>query len=198
MIEHVLKWKNVTKAIRQTVSNKGTSGVDKMPISQLRQYIQTHKTDLFTRIVNKRYVPQAIRGVEIPKSKDKTRLLGVPTLVDRMLQQAVSQVLMPYFELEFKEESYGFRPNRNAQQAVLRSQKHINDGYKHIVDIDLKNFFDEVDHSILLELIYKKVKCPITLHLIRKWLRAPIVIKGKLTKRRKEGGALRKCPLGHF
>ena len=87
--------------------------------------------------------------------------------------------------MEFEDYSYGFRPNRNAQQAVLKAQEYINAGYHHIVDIDLKSFFDEVDHCILLQLLYRKVKCPLTLRLIRKWLRAPILINGKLTKRRK-------------
>ena len=110
-----------------------------------------------------------------------------------MLQQAVHQVIMPLFEIEFKQHSYGFRPERNALQAVLQSQKNINEGYQYIVDIDLKNFFDEVDHCILLQLVYKKVKCPLTLRLIRKWLRSPILINGKLIKRRKgvpQGGPL--------
>jgi RNA-directed DNA polymerase len=115
--------------------------------------------------------------------------ISIPTVTDRMLQQAVSQVIAPHFELTFKVWCYGFRPNRNAQQA----QKYIHEGYKHIVDIDLQNFFDEVEHSILLERIYKKVKCPITLRLIRKWLRAPILIEGKLTKRRK--GIPQRSPL---
>ena len=185
MIDNVLKWKNIDRAIRQTMGNKGAAGVDKMPVSELKDYVQTHKDKLFTSIVNQQYVPQAIRGVEIRKSKGKTRLLGVPTVVDRMLQQAVNQSIAPHFELEFKDESYGFRPKRNAQQAVLQAQKNINEGYKHIVDIDLKSFFDEVEHPILLQLIYRKVKCPTTLRLIRKWIKAPILIKGKLTKRGK-------------
>jgi RNA-directed DNA polymerase len=102
-----------------------------------------------------------------------------------MLQQAVNQVLMPMFEPEFKAHSYGFRPNRNAHQAVLQAQKYIHEGYNNIVDIDLKSFFDEVDHCLLLQLLYRKVKCPLTMRLIRKWLRSPISINGKLTKRRK-------------
>ena len=124
-------------------------------------------------------------GVEIPKSNGKTRLLGIPTVTDRLLQQAVGQVIAIKFEMEFEDYSYGFRPNRNAQQAVLKAQEYINSGYHHIVDIDLKTFFDEVDHCILLQLLYRKVKCPLTLRLIRKWLRAPILINGKLVKRRK-------------
>jgi group II intron reverse transcriptase/maturase len=102
-----------------------------------------------------------------------------------MLQQAVSQVIAPKFELEFKDHSYGFRPQKNAHQAVLQAQKYLHEGYQHIVDIDLKNFFDQVEHYIILQLIYRKVKCPTTLRLIRLWLRAPIQIGGKLIKRRK-------------
>ena len=109
---------------------------------------------------------------------------GLPTVTDRLLQQAVGQVLAVRFELEFEDQSYGFRPNRNAQQAVLKAQEYINSGFQNIVDIDLKSFFDEVDHCILLQLIYRKVQCPLTLRLIRKWLRAPILIDGKLKKRR--------------
>jgi group II intron reverse transcriptase/maturase len=123
--------------------------------------------------------------MEIPKSNGKKRLLGIPTVVDRWLQQAVSQAIEPLFELEFSEHSYGFRPNRNAHQAVHQAQQYINEGYQHIVDIDLQNFFDEVEHVLLLQLVYRKVKCPLTMRLIRKWLRAPIMINGKLTKRRK-------------
>jgi group II intron reverse transcriptase/maturase len=112
-------------------------------------------------------------------------MLGVPTVSDRMLQQAVGQVLCNHYEMELEEYSYGFRPNHRAHQAVLRSLSYINGGNDWIVDMDLKNFFDEVDHSILLELLYRKIKCGQTLRLIRKWLRAPIQIKGKLHKRRK-------------
>src|SRR5690606_1506677 len=113
------------------------------------------------------------------------RLLGIPTVVDRLLQQAVHQIISPKFEVEFTEHSYGFRPNRNAHQAILQAQKYIHEGYNYIVDIDLKNFFDEVDHEILLRLLFAKVKCPVTLRLIRQWLRAPILIDGKLIKRKK-------------
>ena len=112
-------------------------------------------------------------------------MLGIPTVVDRWRQQAVSQVLISRFELTFEEYSYGFRPEKNIHKAVSQSLKYINDGFQDIVDIDLKGFFDEVDHSVLLQLIYKRVKCPTTLRLIRKWLRAPILIKGRLRRRRK-------------
>jgi RNA-directed DNA polymerase len=110
--------------------------------------------------------------------------LGVPTTTDRVLQQAVSQVIAPLFEPEFSSNSFGFRPNKNARQAVGQAREYIHQGLNHIVDIDLKNFFDEVDHCLLLNLVYQKVKCKTTMRLIRNWLRVPIRIKGKLQKRR--------------
>lgn len=185
MIEKVVNRANMLKAYHQVVSNKGSAGVDGMGVDGLLQHLKINRDAIVQSISNGNYLPQAILGVEIPKSNGKTRLLGIPTVGDRFLQQAVHQVIMPLYEVEFKTHSYGFRPNRNAQQAVQQSQKNINEGYQHIVDIDLKNFFDEVDHCILLQLLYRKVKCRQTLRLIRKWLRAPIQVKGKLIKRRK-------------
>ena len=113
------------------------------------------------------------------------RLLGIPTVADRMLQQAVSRVLMLQYELIFSNNSYGFRPQRNAHQALGKALEYINTGYHHIVDIDLKAFFDEVDHALLLQILYRHIKCRATLCLIRRWLRVPIYINGKLIKRRK-------------
>jgi group II intron reverse transcriptase/maturase len=173
------------RAYRQVVSNKGSAGVDGMPVRELYEYLTKNRERIESELRQGKYLPQAILGVEIPKSNGKTRLLGIPTVIDRLLQQSVGQVIAIKFEMEFEDYSYGFRPNRNAQQAVLKAQEYINSGYHHIVDIDLKSFFDEVDHCILLQLLYRKVKCPPTLRLIRKWLRAPILINGKLTKRRK-------------
>lgn len=185
MIEQVLKRKNLLKAHRQVVRNKGASGVDDMSVQELTSHIEVNRDRISTAILNHRYVPQAIRGVEIPKSNGKVRLLGVPTVIDRWLQQSVSQVLMSKYELDFEDHSYGFRPEKNIHKAVTQALKYINDGYQDILDIDLKGFFDEVDHTVLLELLFQKVKCRTTLRLIRKWLRAPILVKGKLQKRRK-------------
>lgn len=185
MIEKVLNRKNLYKAYRQVVRNKGSAGVDGMKVTELFSYQESNRDRIATSILNHTYAPKPIKGVEIPKSNGKTRLLGVPTVVDRWLQQAVSQVLMTKYELTFKEHSYGFRPEKNIHKAVTQALKNINDGYQDIVDIDLKGFFDEVDHSVLLQLIYQRVKCPTSLRLIRKWLRAPIQINGKLHRRRK-------------
>ncbi|HEU4608025.1 MAG TPA: group II intron reverse transcriptase/maturase, partial [Chitinophagaceae bacterium] len=173
------------RAYRQVLINKGSAGVDGMSVKELSQHLDKNREQIALAVCNGKYLPSPILGVEIPKSNGKTRLLGIPTVTDRLLQQAVAQVITIKFEQEFKEHSYGFRPDRNAHQAVLQAQKYIHQGYTHIVDIDLKSFFDEVDHCILLQLLYRKIKCPLTLRLIRKWLRAPILINGKLTKRRK-------------
>jgi RNA-directed DNA polymerase len=185
MIEKVINRKNMLKAYRQVLKNAGSSGVDGMGVESLSNYLKENREEIVRGIVNGNYLPQPILGVSIPKGNGKSRLLGIPTVRDRLLQQAVSQVVSPSFELEFKEHSFGFRPNRNAHQAVQQAQKHIHEGYDHIVDIDLKNFFDEVDHSILLQLLYRKVKCRLTLRLVRQWLRAPMLVEGKLVKRRK-------------
>jgi group II intron reverse transcriptase/maturase len=185
MIEEVLHPVNLMRAYRQVVQNKGVGGLDGMQVDELYDYLQIHRTEIKESIRSGRYLPQPIRGVEIPKSNGKKRLLGVPTVVDRTLQQAVSRILCNYYDMDFEDNSYGFRPNRNAHQAVRRSLEYINNGKTYIVDIDLKSFFDEVDHCLLLQILYRKVKCRQTLRLIRKWLRAPIQMKGKLVKRRK-------------
>ena len=185
MIAEVLKRKNLYRACRQVVRNKGSAGIDGMTVYELENHLESNRDKFITEVLNHTYVPDAILAVEIPKGKGKTRLLGIPTVTDRWLQQAVSQVLATKFELSFEPFSYGFRPEKNSQQAVSQALKYINNGYQDIVDIDLKGFFDEVDHMKLLQLIYNRVKCSATLRLIRKWLRAPIWIKGRLHKRRK-------------
>ena len=185
MIEQVLHPYNLQGALRQVIANKGSAGVDGLKTIELEDNFRQQKAQLLLDIKECNYLPQAILGVEIPKSNGKTRLLGIPTVTDRLLQQAVSQALMGKYEQDFSPNSYGFRPNKNARQAVGKAREYIHEGFTYIIDIDLKNFFDEVDHCLLLNLLYQKVKCPITLRLIRKWLRVPILINGKLVKRRK-------------
>jgi RNA-directed DNA polymerase len=185
MIEKVLQRGNLLQAYTHVVANKGSGGVDGMPVEKLALHLEQNWDVIALAIRKGSYLPQAILGVAIPKSNGSKRLLGIPSVTDRLLQQAVSQAIAPLFELEFREYSYGFRPNRNAHQAVQQAHKYIHEGYGYIVDIDLQNFFDEVNHCLLLQLLYRKVRCPLTLRLIRKWLRAPILINGRLTKRRK-------------
>ncbi len=173
------------RAMHQVQKNHGSAGVDYMPESKLSELLSIDKGELIAKVRTGNYLPQSILGVEIPKGNGAMRLLGIPTVTDRLLQQAVLQVITARFEFEFSDYSFGFRPNKSLHQAVLKAQGYINDGYQDIVDIDLKAFFDEVDHRHLLQLVYRKIKCRETMRLIRKWLRAPIKINGRLVKRRK-------------
>ena len=154
-------------------------------MKQLKAYLDINREALIEQIHSGNYIPTAIRGKEIPKRNGKKRLLGIPTVIDRGLQQAVSRAIMPQYEYMFSNYSFGYRPRRNTLQAVSKSHEFINFGFQHIVEIDMKGFFDEVDHCLVMNLLYQKVKCPVTLQLIRRWLRAPIWINGQLVKRRK-------------
>ncbi|MRT94430.1 group II intron reverse transcriptase/maturase [Ancylomarina sp. 16SWW S1-10-2] len=185
MIEQILTGKNLLRAMHQVQKNRGSAGVDRMPVVKLSELMSINRDELLKKVRSGTYLAQAILGVEIPKGNGQMRLLGIPTVTDRLLQQAVLQTIMAKFEFDFSDYSFGFRPNRNLHQAVMKAQTYINEGYQDIIDIDLKTFFDEVDHCYLLNLLYRKIKCRETMRLIRKWLRAPILIKGKLVKRRK-------------
>ncbi len=185
MIDQILTRKNLLQAMYKVQRNHGSAGVDRMPVCKLSELLSIDKEELTAKVRSGKYLPQAILGVEILKGKGKTRLLGIPTVTDRLLQQAVLQVITARFEFGFSDSSFGFRPNRSVGQAVLKAQAYINQGFQYIVDIDLKTFFDEVDHCYLLQLLYRKINCRETLRLIRKWLRSPIQINGKLVKRRK-------------
>ena len=185
MIKQLTSKKNLNEAYLQVYRNKGAGGIDGVQVTELKSILQATGTQLNEQIERGTYQVSPIKGVEIPKSNGKTRLLGIPTVVDRLYQQALHQVLQPIFESDFRMHSYGFRPKRNAHQALQQSLENINSGYQDILDIDLKSFFDEVEHYILLELIYKKVKCRATMKLLRSFLRAPIRINGTLQKRKK-------------
>lgn len=185
MIDTVLSRENLTRAYDQVLRNKGAAGIDNRSVDDLKLYLRQNWHSIKHKIETGSYQPDPILGVDIPKKNGKTRLLGIPTVGDRLLHQALHQQLSPIFEPDFQRHSYGFRPNRNAHQAVTQALENINDGYQGIVDIDLQSFFDEVSHELLMTLIYRRVKCPLTLKLIRKFLRAPISVNGKLVKRRK-------------
>ena len=185
IIDAILSAGNLTQACRQVIRNKGAGRVDAMSVKELKPYLDKNRNELTELIRQGKYYPQPIRGKGIPKGNKKQRLLGIPTVVDRMLQQAVVRIIMPQYEYLFSEYSYGFRPMRNTHQAIQKSLGYINSGFQHIVDIDLKGFFDEVDHCLLLQILYRRIKCRETMCLIRRWLRVPILVDGKLVKRRK-------------
>ncbi len=185
MIEQLTSKANLNQAYLQVYRNKGAAGADRVQATELKSILKAHGKQYTEQIERETYRVSPILGMEIPKSNGKTGLLGVPTVVDGVYQQALHQVLQPIFETDFQEHSYGFRPKRNAHGAIAQSLANIDSGYQDIVGIDLKSFFDEVEHYVLLELIYKKVKCKAALKLLRSYLRAPIHIEGKLHKRNK-------------
>src|SRR5690625_1016624 len=184
MIEHVIQQWNLNRAYQHVRANKGAGGADGTEIYQLKAHLQTNGEALGEHIRNGSYQPSPIKGVEIPKPGGKRRMLGIPTLTDRVIQQALHQVLEPVFEPGFQRHSYGFRPNRNAHQAVQQARRNINEGYQHVIDIDLKSFFDQVDHAILLELIHRKVQYRLTMKLLQKFLRTTMNITGRQPQRR--------------
>jgi len=178
LLKRILNYSNLAAAQRKVMSNKGAAGVDKMQVKELTEYMKHHRDELIESIESGMYQPQAVRGVEIPKSSGGVRLLGIPTVIDRMIQQAIHQVLSPMYEPEFSQHSYGFRPARGAQKAIRQSMEYINTGYQDIIDLDLKSFFDVVNHDYLMGILYRKVKDEKLLRLIRKYLQTGIMIGG--------------------
>lgn len=184
LIEEILSARNLSEACKEVVSNKGAAGIDGVNVTELKRYLDDNRLELISLIRSGKYLPSPLRGKEIPKRNNKLRLLGIPTVIDRMLQQAVSRVIMIRYEVAFSSYSFGYRPKRNTHQAIQKSLMYINAGYQDIVDIDLKGFFDKVDHVLLLQILHRKIKCKETMRLIRRWLRVPIDKNGKLEKRR--------------
>lgn len=182
LLEQILSKANMNLAYEQVKKNAGSAGIDKMKTEELLKYLKIHGESLLNDLLTGRYKPQAVKRVEIPKPDGGKRGLGIPTVVDRLIQQAIAQVLTPIFDEGFSPSSYGFRPNKNAHQAILRATEYINEGYKVVVDIDLEKFFDRVNHDKLMYLISKKVHDKRVLKLIRKFLESGIMDKGVLVK----------------
>lgn len=176
LLEMILSPSNLNTSYHKVKSNNGASGVDKMEVESLSDYLVNHKDSLINNILRGRYRPQAVRRVEIPKEDGKKRMLGIPTVVDRVLQQAISQELSKLYEPQFSAHSYGFRPRRNAHQALQECQKYITDGYCYAVDMDLEKFFDTVNHSKLIELLSQTVKDNRVVSLIHSYLNGGIQI----------------------
>jgi group II intron reverse transcriptase/maturase len=179
LLEQILSPANLSRAFKRVRSNRGSGGVDKMEVESLRDYLVEHKDQLIQSILDGRYRPNPVRRVEIPKENGKKRSLGIPTVVDRVIQQAIAQVLSPIYEKQFSANSYGFRPGRNAHQALGRCRDYITEGYKYAVDMDLEKFFDTVNQSKLIEVLSRTVKDGRVVSLIHKYLNAGVVVGNK-------------------
>lgn len=178
LIEKILSEENLQKAIRKVKKNKGAPGVDKMTVQEVEEWFNQYKEELISKILNKQYKPMSVKRVYIPKPNGKQRPLGIPTVVDRVIQQAMLQVLSEIYEPIFSDPSYGFRPNRSAHMAMEEVLGYLNDGYEWIVDLDIEKFFDTVNHDKLISILRERVNDSRTLHLIRAYLQAGVLDKG--------------------
>ena len=186
LMEAVVARENMLDAYCRVMSNKGAAGVDKMPVEELKLYLQEHWARIRQELLAGTYQPQAVRCVEIPKPNGGVRQLGIPTVVDRLIQQALHQVMSPIYEPNFSESSYGFRPGRNAQQAVLAAREYAAEGRRWVVDLDLEKFFDRVNHDILMSRLARRIHDKRVLRLIRRYLQAGMMAGG-VTNPRTEG-----------
>jgi RNA-directed DNA polymerase len=184
LLEEVLRRENLTEAYKRVVRNKGAAGVDGVSVHGLKAYLDEHWARIREDLLSGRYRPQPVRKVGIPKPGGKgTRMLGIPTVMDRLIQQALLQMLTPIFDPTFSEASYGFRPGRSTHQAVLRAREHIADGYRWVVDMDLEKFFDTVNHDVLMARVARRIKDKRVLLLIRRYLQAGIMEEGLVSPR---------------
>ncbi|MEX1197235.1 MAG: group II intron reverse transcriptase/maturase [Pseudohongiellaceae bacterium] len=193
LMERVLERSNLMRAYQRVVSNKGAAGVDRMPVTVLKGHLQQHWPLLRERLLAGDYHPQPVRRVSIPKPQGGERILGIPTVQDRLIQQALHQVLSPLLEPGFSDHSYGFRPGRSAHQAVRAMQHHINDGHRWVVDLDLEKFFDRVNHDVIMGLLARGITDRRVLTLIRRYLEAGMLTEGLVSPRREgtpQGGPL--------
>ena len=178
LIEEILSEENLNEALERVISNKGASGVDKMTVYELKPYFMEHKEEIILSIMNKTYKPQPVRRVYIPKSNGKLRPLGIPSVVDRVIQQAIAQKLVPIYERIFSNHSYGFRPNRDCHMAIGEVLNNLNTGYEWVIDLDIEKYFDTVNHDKLISILRENVNDSHTLHLIRKFLQAGVMENG--------------------
>ena len=178
LLERILARENMILAMKRVIKNKGSHGVDGMRCDELRTYIIEHWATIKLKLLDGTYSPSPVRRVEIPKPNGDKRLLGIPTVLDRMIQQGIAQELTKIHDPSFSKNSFGFRPNRSAQDAIKKSKEYINEGNKWVVDMDLEKFFDKVNHDILMERLSRKIKDKRVLKLIRKYLESGIMING--------------------
>ena len=181
LIEWILQDENLDKAIKAVKQNKGADGIDKMTVEELDSYFALHRDEIKAQIREGNYKPNPVRRVYIPKSNGKKRPLGIPTVVDRVVQQATAQVMSLSYEKYFSEHSYGFRPNRSAQQAVEEALTYLNEGYEWVIDLDIEKYFDTVNHDKLISILRERIKDAKTLRLIRQFLQAGVMENGLIS-----------------
>lgn len=180
LLERILDKHNLNAAYKKVKSNKGVGGVDGMGVDELLPYLVKHSGEIVKTIREGKFKTTPVRRVEIPKEDGKSmRKLGIPTVVDRVIQQGIAQVLSPIFEKQFSDNSYGFRPKRSAHNAIEKCQRNIEDGYKYVVDMDLEKYFDTVNQSKLIEVLSRTIKDGRVISLIHKYLQAGVVVKYK-------------------
>jgi RNA-directed DNA polymerase len=177
-MEKILARDNLNKAFKQVKRNKGAGGIDGMQVDELLPYLRENREELLQSLWDGTYRPKPVRRVEIPKENGKVRKLGIPTVVDRLIQQAISQVLTPIYEEQFSDNSYGFRPKRSAHDALKQCQENISEGYAYVVDMDLEKYFDTVNQSKLTQILSETIKDGRVISLIHRFLRAGIMVKG--------------------
>lgn len=193
LLEEILSRANMMAALHRVVANKGAPGIDEMSVEDLRGHLATQWPRIREELLAGRYRPMPVRGVEIPKPGGGKRLLGIPTVIDRLIQQAMHQVLTPLFDPGFSSSSYGFRPGRSAHDAVLAARSHMAAGRRFVVDLDLEKFFDRVNHDVLMARVARRVADKRALRLIRRYLQAGLMLGGVATARTEgtpQGGPL--------
>ena len=193
LFEAIIERNNLNRAYKQVKRNGGAPGIDGMYVDQLLAHLREHKASFLENLCNETYRPQAVRRIEIPKPDGGVRLLGVPTVMDRMIQQAISQVLTPILEAEFSENSYGFRPGRSAHQAIQQAQEYYNQGYHRMVDLDLSKYFDTINHELLMNMLREVIFDQRVLNLIKRYLKSGVMINGVRSRTDKgspQGGPL--------
>lgn len=178
LIDEILREENLKEAIKRVKINKGASGIDKMTVEEIDEYFNLYKEEIKQSIFEKKYKPQPVKRVYIPKANGKKRPLGISTVKDRVIQQAIAQKLSHIYDNQFSENSYGYRPKRSAQDAITKTLQYLNEGYEWVIDLDIKAYFDTVNHDKLISILREDVNDSTTLHLIRKFLRAGVMENG--------------------
>ena len=193
LLEKVLNRDNLNKAYKRVKANKGASGVDGMTVNEAGSWLKEHKGELLEQIREGKYKPSPVRRVEIPKDNGGVRKLGIPTVIDRIIQQAIAQVLNPIYELKFSDGSYGYRPNRSAKDAIVKVKEYADQGYKYAVCLDLSKYFDTLNHELLMNMLREDIKDKKLIDLIKKYLKSGVMENGIVVTTREgspQGGNL--------